>query len=145
MSSVDIPKEITKSLHDAIEAYETCRGILYDVWNRYDLPNDERWIPWSVANELRYVGQHVCRLLKHKVNSDDWLKELARAKSHCERAGNDAHDYIILYFTRNILDRITSMEKSADIPGNIQAGNIAKKEFCEICDLLAENDRKNLA
>ena len=142
MSEPCIPKDVIASLRDAMESYKSCGGILYESWHRHELPDEERWIPWSIANELRYVGQHICRLLCYE-GVEERQTEIDRAKGHCERAKYDAHDYLILFFTRYILNLLKTMEKYAIEVGNVYECNHAKKEFIEICRAIATNERKN--
>jgi len=58
-----IPEELSKCLQETIEASRFCERVLYESWYKHDLPLELRWDPWSVANELRYAGQHICRAL----------------------------------------------------------------------------------
>ena len=139
---VDVPQEVIVGLCNAMDAYKACNKTLYDSWHQYNLPNELRWVPWSVANELRYVGQHICRVLCAE-DEVERQTEIARAKSHCERAIHDAHDYLILCFVRIILGLLKIMEENAMQDGCISDCNIAKQAFCEICDDLAQNDRKS--
>ena len=145
-----IPPEVKKSLRDAVEAYEVCEGILYSVWQKCDYRKCEshkytRWLPWSVANELRYAGQHVCRFLCHNNNAKRDA-EIEKIKGHCCRADYDAHDYVILCLTRYILHRLSLMEekveRTRDTRG-IYTCNVVKREFGAICNALAKNNRKN--
>jgi len=133
-----VPQEITESFNSAMRAYEACERTLNEYWYKYDFPSEKKWSPWPIANELRYVGQHICRFLCSK-DIKEKQTEIAKARNHCDRATHDAHDIVILCFSRAILDAIRSFAKQND---SVKFCNSAKKEFSEICNAIAKNNRK---
>jgi len=135
-------REVTASLYKALQAYEACEGILHEYWRDYNVPDSKRWLPWSITNELRYAGQHICRLFCIK-DEDKRQVEIGKVSGHCERAEYDAHDYVILCFTRLTLKLLETMEEYAIQDGSIFECHQFKKEFCKVCNAIAGNNRKS--
>jgi len=87
------------------------------------------WSCWSVANELRYAGQHLCRSL---MPGQDKNVEQGLAKNHCRQAIHDANDHLILFF----VDRVRDVLEETSVRGNNEDLKKVKKfqkKFWDIC------------
>jgi len=87
--------EQKKSVQDIIELFD----IAEDKVKEIEQLNHEISIP--SINELRYVGYHLARLFCED-DSQEIELQIAKAKSHCQRAIYDAHEIGIIYMLEKI-------------------------------------------
>lgn len=84
------------------------------------------------VNELRYAGNHLVRALKANT-MDAQAEELARAAKHCQRAGYDAVEVVIINFLEKIAqfkDDYRQVPLSTVLP-----------DYVDICGKAAEANR----
>ena len=87
------------------------------------------WGCWSVANELRYAGQHLCRsLMPHQ----DKNGEQQLAQNHCRQAIHDANDHLILFFVDRTRDELEKTLAKCD-GEDLEKAKMFQKKFWDIC------------